>query len=68
MIEGGSWDFIKNNMTALYEQTVGEIPVGRMGSAQEVAAQVALLASPLGAFTTATNIVIDGGFTKRIQF
>lgn len=68
MIEGGSWEFIKNNMTALYEKTVGEIPVGRMGSAREVAAQVALLASPLGAFTTATNMVIDGGFTKRIQF
>jgi 3-oxoacyl-[acyl-carrier protein] reductase len=67
-IEGGSWAFIKENMTPLYEKTVSEIPVGRMGSAQEVAAQVALLASPLGAFTTATNMVIDGGFTKRIQF
>ena len=67
-IEGGSWDFIKQNMTPLYEKTVGDIPVGRLGSAQEVAAQIALLASPLGAFTTATNIVIDGGFTKRIQF
>jgi len=55
-------------MTPLYEQTVADIPVGRLGSAEEVAAQVVLLASPLGAFTTATNIVIDGGFTKRIQF
>lgn len=68
MIEGGSWDFIKNNMTAFYEATLADIPVGRMGSADEVAAQVALLASPLGAFTTASNIVIDGGLTKRIQF
>jgi 3-oxoacyl-[acyl-carrier protein] reductase len=68
MIEGGSWDFIKNNMTPFYEATLAEIPVGRMGSADEVAAQVALLASPLGAFTTASNIVIDGGLTKRIQF
>ena len=68
MIEGGSWDFIKQNMTPLYESTLAEIPVGRMGSAQEVAAQVALLASPLGAFTTGSNLVIDGGLTKRIQF
>jgi 3-oxoacyl-[acyl-carrier protein] reductase len=67
-IDGGSWAFIKEKMTPLYEQTVADIPVGRLGSAQEVAAQVALLASPLGAFTTASNIVIDGGFTKRIQF
>ncbi|MGD8417013.1 MAG: SDR family oxidoreductase [Pseudomonadales bacterium] len=67
-IEGGSWDQIKQHMTPLYEQTVGQIPVGRLGSAEEVAAQVALLASPLGAFTTGANLVIDGGFTKRIQF
>jgi len=67
-IEGGSWDQIKQHMTPLYEQTVGQIPVGRLGSAEEVAAQVALLASPLGAFTTGANLVIDGGFTKRIQY
>lgn len=67
-IEGGSWDQIKKHMTPLYEQTVGQIPLGRMGSAEEVAAQVALLVSPLGAFTTGANLVIDGGFTKRIQF
>jgi 3-oxoacyl-[acyl-carrier protein] reductase len=67
-IEGGSWDMIKKNMTPFYEATVADIPVGRMGSADEVAAQVALLASPYGGYTTGTNIVIDGGFTKRIQF
>jgi 3-oxoacyl-[acyl-carrier protein] reductase len=67
-IEGGSWDYIKKNMTPFYDQTVANIPLGRLGSAAEVAAQVALLASPHGAFTTGTNIVIDGGFTKRIQF
>ncbi len=67
-IEGGSWDQIKQHMTPFYEQTVGQIPLGRLGSAEEVAAQVTLLASPLGAFTTGANLVIDGGFTKRIQF
>jgi 3-oxoacyl-[acyl-carrier protein] reductase len=68
MIEGGAWGMIKQHMTPFYEQTVAQIPLGRLGSASEVAAQVALLASPLGAFTTGTNVVIDGGFTKRIQY
>jgi 3-oxoacyl-[acyl-carrier protein] reductase len=67
-IEGGSWDMIKKNMTPFYDATVADIPIGRMGSAEEVAAQIALLASPLGGYTTGTNIVLDGGFTKRIQF
>ena len=68
MIEGGSWDRIKKHMTPFYESTLAGIPVGRMGRAEEVAAQAALLASPYGAYTNGTNIVIDGGFTKRIQF
>jgi 3-oxoacyl-[acyl-carrier protein] reductase len=67
-IEGGSWDQIKQHMTAFYDATVADIPMGRMGTAEEVAAQVALLASPRAGFTTGTNVVIDGGITKRIQF
>ena len=68
MIEGGAWDQIRQHMKPFYESTLAGIPVGRMGRAEEVAAQAALLASPLGAYTNGTNIVIDGGFTKRIQF
>ncbi len=67
-IEGGAWDNIKQHMTPFYEATLADIPLGRMGKAEEVAAQVALLASPRGGFTTGTNVVIDGGLTKRIQF
>jgi 3-oxoacyl-[acyl-carrier protein] reductase len=67
-VEGGSWDQIKQHMTAFYDATLADIPLGRMGSAQEVAAQVAFLASPRAGFTTGTNIVIDGGITKRIQY
>ncbi|MBL6687092.1 MAG: SDR family oxidoreductase [Pseudomonadales bacterium] len=67
-IEGGSWDKIKQGMAPFYESTLATIPLGRMGSAEEVAAQAALLISPLGGFTTGTNVVIDGGMTKRIQY
>jgi len=67
-IEGGSWDMIKERMTPFYDSTIKNIPLGRMGTAEEVAAQAALLASPMGGFTTGTNVVIDGGLTKRIQF
>ena len=67
-IEGGSWDMIKQRMEDLYNSTVSGIPLGRMGTADEVAAQVALLASPRAGFTSGTNVVIDGSFTQRIQF
>lgn len=67
-IEGGVWDQIKQNMPPLYESTLAQVPIGRMGTAEEVATAVALLASPRSAFTTGTNIVVDGGVTKRIQY
>ena len=59
---------IKQHMEDLYKSTVNGIPLGRMGTADEVAAQVALLASPRAGFTSGTNVVIDGSFTQRIQF
>lgn len=67
-VEGGVWDQIKQNMRPMYEATLAQIPIGRFGTAAEVAVQVALLASPLSGNTTGTNIVIDGGITKRIQY
>jgi 3-oxoacyl-[acyl-carrier protein] reductase len=67
-IDGGAWDQIKAAMPEIYESTVAMIPAGRMGTAEEVCVQVALLLSPLSAYTSGTNVVIDGGFTKRVQF
>lgn len=67
-IEGGAWDDIRQAMPDIYDTTVAAIPKGRMGRAEEVCAQVALLLSPLSGYTTGTNVVVDGGFTKRIQF
>jgi NAD(P)-dependent dehydrogenase (short-subunit alcohol dehydrogenase family) len=66
-IEGGAWDFIKNNMAEVYDATVAQIPTGRMGSAEEIANAVAFLASPAASLITGVNLVADGGFTKRVQ-
>lgn len=67
-MEGGAWDQIKAAMPEIYEGTVAAIPKGRMGHAEEVSTQIALLLSPLSGFTSGANIVIDGCFTKRVNF
>jgi NAD(P)-dependent dehydrogenase (short-subunit alcohol dehydrogenase family) len=67
MIEGGAWDFIQNNLPDIYNATIAGQPTGRMGTADEVANAVAFLASPAGSWVTGVNLIVDGGFTKRVQ-
>jgi 3-oxoacyl-[acyl-carrier protein] reductase len=66
--EGGNWDTIKTHMTAFYDTVVNKMPIKRLGHPQEVANAVVFLASPAASLVTGTNLVIDGGYTKRIKF
>ena len=68
MVDGGAWDMIKTHNEAMYKATVSQIPTGRLGTDQEVADAITFLSSPRSAFTTGVNFVIDGGFTKRVNF
>ncbi|MBK6657888.1 MAG: 3-oxoacyl-ACP reductase FabG [Proteobacteria bacterium] len=43
------------------DAALGQIPMGRMGSAEEVAAVVAFLASPLAGYITGETIHVNGG-------
>jgi len=68
LIEGGSWDQVRKGAPQMYQSTLAQIPLGRMGSDAEVARAVAFLASPAASFITGVNLVVDGGFTKRVDF
>lgn len=65
--DGGAWEMIKGTMPKVYEDTVAQIPAGRMGTPEEVANVVAFLASPAASLVTGINLVADNGFTKRVQ-
>lgn len=67
-VDGGSWDMIKNHAPDIYDSTLASSPVGRLGTAEEVANAIVFLASPAASFITGANMVVDGGFTKRVQF
>lgn len=67
-IERGSWAMIKEHMTPVYENTLKQIPMGRMGTGEEIAKAIAFAASPAVPFMTGTNIVVDGALTKRVQY
>ena len=66
--EGGNWEMIKQTMPAIYERTLAQCAIGRMGTPEEVARTVVFLASPAASLVTGANLVVDGGFTKRSAF
>lgn len=67
-IDGGAWNFVKDNIRPFYDATLASIPMGRLGNAEEVANAIVFAASGATPFMTGTNIVVDGGATKRVQY
>jgi 3-oxoacyl-[acyl-carrier protein] reductase len=66
--EGGSWEAIEQNAPDMYKKHVKLQPSKRMGSPEEVARAAAFLLSPAASWINGVNLVVDGGYTKRVQF
>ena len=66
--EGGNWDVIGQVAPEVLKQVEGGFPQGKLGTAGEVANAVVFLASPAASFISGTNLIVDGGYTKRVQF
>ena len=66
--EGGNWEAIKGMMPELYDGTLAKMPMGRFGNDEEVAKAIVFVASPAVPYMTGANLVVDGGFTQRVQF
>jgi 3-oxoacyl-[acyl-carrier protein] reductase len=58
---GGSWDRVKNEQPDFYRSVEKGIPLGRLGTAEEIARIVAFVASPAGLWINSTHIAADGG-------
>ena len=64
--EGGVWDRRRQNEPERYDRMLKANPMGRFGKPEEVAAAVVFLASPCSAYTSGTNLVVDGASTTRV--
>ncbi len=66
--EGGNWQMIQQTMPQIYERALARCAIGRMGTPEEVARAVVFVASPAASLITGANLVVDGGFTKRVAW
>jgi NAD(P)-dependent dehydrogenase (short-subunit alcohol dehydrogenase family) len=63
----GPWDKRKKEDPEFVKTVEQNCALKRMGTPDEVGSAVTFLVSPLASFITGTNLIVDGGFTKRVQ-
>lgn len=66
--EDGFWGNVQRHMPEMYEMCLKKNPLRRMGVPQEIANAAAFLCSPAAAFVTGSNLIVDGGFTSRVNY
>ena len=66
--EGGVWAMVEANMPEMFKTSLARNPTGRMATPQEIANAAVFLASPLSAFTTGVNLLVDGAISRRVNF
>ena len=65
--KGGFWAMVERDDPAGFARAMANNPMGRMATPADIANAACFLASPAAAFITGANLVVDGGYTRRIQ-
>ena len=66
MIPNTGWEEMEKERPQEFTELIGKLPLGRMGSPEEVANLVVFLCSPLASYINGSSILIDGGETSII--
>lgn len=66
--EGGSWERAEKGAPEFFNMIRDSIPAKRLGKPEEVADAVTFLLSARASWINGSNLVVDGGQTKRVDF
>ena len=64
---GGSWDQRKQENPGFYAKVEKGIPLGRLGTGEELARIIVFTASPAGLWLNATHLAADGGQVAAVD-
>ncbi len=67
-VADGFWGNAQTHMPELYEHYFSRNPMGRMGRPEEIASAALFLCSSAASFVTGSNLVVDGGWTGRVNY
>jgi 3-oxoacyl-[acyl-carrier protein] reductase len=65
---GGVWNTIETHQPETFTAAMALNPMGRMATPQEVATAAVFLSSPISAFTSGVNLLVDGAISRRVNF
>jgi len=66
MIQGSGWDLEKKKNPKKFKKFKSELPLGRLGTPEEVANVVLFLCSNKASLVNGASIIVDGGESKAI--
>lgn len=64
---GGSWDRTKEANPEFYRGVEKSIPLGRLGTGEEIARVIAFMVSPAASWVNGTHFIVDGGQNIGVQ-
>ncbi len=64
----GFWHHMEIEDPAAFRHAMDNNPMGRMATPEDIANAVCFLSGEAASFITGVNLVVDGGYTKRVQF
>jgi 3-oxoacyl-[acyl-carrier protein] reductase len=65
--EGGFWADVERDRPDAFAAALARNPLGRMARPEDIADAVLFLVSDRARFITGINLVVDGGYTRRVQ-